>query len=357
MRPEVAGCYYDEEKKRYFPFLGRSKFSSFSSITKRSHDSKPVQESNYQKRTKLKALTLLSSRELNGKVIHVNKKKSNFEEEIYKTQGSTPPVWKYPSTENTGNAALKYMQIDIQTSRGLTRKNILVAGSTGGTLSVLGVARTFYGVRRLPHSFRPEVSRISSIQLIGRSGNFHPVNRALITTLRRTGRRSVFFLNLAEGRNTITTQSIQGSDDVPFECTIWTADCNISGSHAALGTDLGAALVDLETGAGSYFLRSESDVLALQFHQSGNIVQCGLRDGAIVSLDLRERPRLIRHQIRHHQSSSQAGQTTTNKQWFELQGHINPSQLIYMPSSLTCLKTLKPYDQYLMASSMDGTAI
>lgn len=34
------------------------------------------------------------------------------------------------------------------------------------------------------------------------------------------------------------------------------------------GTDLGAASVDLETGAGSYFLRSKSDVLALQFHQS-----------------------------------------------------------------------------------------
>lgn len=42
----------------------------------------------------------------------------------------------------------------------------------------------------------------------------------------------------------------------------------MSGTLAAIGTNLGAALVDLETGAGSYFLRSESDVLALQFHQS-----------------------------------------------------------------------------------------
>lgn len=42
----------------------------------------------------------------------------------------------------------------------------------------------------------------------------------------------------------------------------------MSGTLAAIGTNVGAALVDLETGAGSYFLRSESDVLALQFHQS-----------------------------------------------------------------------------------------
>jgi len=105
----------------------------------------------------------------------------------------------------------------------------------------------------------------------------------------------------------------------------------------------------------------------------GNIVHCGLRNGAIVSVDLRERPgrpfpRLTRHQIRY-QSSSKTCQTSTKKQWFEvllrscndfvlvttfhffswafftshnilflqLQGNINPSHVIYMPSSLTWL--------------------
>lgn len=51
------------------------------------------QEPNYQKRTKLKALKLLYTRELNGSVIHLNKKKSNFKEEIQKTQASNPVVF------------------------------------------------------------------------------------------------------------------------------------------------------------------------------------------------------------------------------------------------------------------------
>lgn len=62
-------------------------------------------------------------------------------------------------------------------------------------------------------------------------------------------------------------------------------------------------------------------VVSTSFSQ-GNIVHCGLRNGAIVSVDLRERPgrpfpRLTRHQIRY-QSSSKTGQTTKNKQWFEV---------------------------------------
>ncbi|XP_010492689.1 PREDICTED: DDB1- and CUL4-associated factor 4-like isoform X1 [Camelina sativa] len=390
MKPELPGFYYDEEKNRYFPIKGPipgAKASS-SSRSQQKPDPKPEQETNYQKRTKLKALKLVYSRELNGNVVPVNKKMSNFKEEIQKTQASYPLVWRYESTKHTGDAALKQFQVDVQTSVGLTRKNILVAGSSSGCLSILKVSKAkqvFDGgidcdpVSVLPLKennaeereapwfvWRPAqpylaLSTISSIQLIGRyddaSENSNPVNRALITTLGSTGRGSVFILNVADEMNILTPRSLQGN--VSSECTIWTADCNIRGSHAAIGTDLGAASIDLETGAGSYFLRSKSDVLALQYHQSGNIVQCGLRNGAIVSVDLRERPgrpfpRLTRHQIRY-QSSSKTGQTTKNKQWFELQGNINPSHVIYMPSSLTCLKTLKTSDQYLMASSMDGT--
>ncbi|VVB14912.1 unnamed protein product [Arabis nemorensis] len=399
MRPELPGFYYDEEKNRYFPIKGPipGLKSSSSSRNKRKPEPEPVQERNYQKRTKLTAVKLLYSRELNGNVIPVNKKKSNFEEEIQKTQAFNPVVWSYGSTENISDVALKHLQVDIQTSVGLTRKNILVAGSSGGFISILRVAeagQALYdesetqalngGIECVPvsvlprkgnnavereahwHLWRPArshlqaLSSISSIKLIGSydaSEDFHRANRALITTLGSTGRGSVFFLNLAEEPHIVTPRSLHGN--VSSECTIWTADCNINGSHAAIGTNLGAALVDLETGAGSYFLRSKSDVFALQFHQSGNIVQCGLRNGAIVSVDLRERPgrpvpRLTRHQIRC-QSSSITGQTTTKKEIFELKGNINPSHVIYMPSSLTCLKTLKTYDQYLMASSMDGT--
>ncbi|CAN8300276.1 unnamed protein product [Cochlearia groenlandica] len=395
MRPELPGFNYDEEKKRYFPNKGPIPGSKSSSKPKLDPDPKPIQECNYQKRTKLKALKLLFSRELNGSVVHVNKKKSNFKEEIEKTQASYPVVWRYGSTDSIGDAALKQLQLDVQTPEGLVRRNILVAGSTGGCLSILRVPKSGHlhfdesetpsligGTECDPVSVLPRkvndaeereaprliwkparshlqaLSGISSIQLIGRhdaSEDSHSVKQALITTLGSTGRGSILFLNMSEEPYLLTQQSLQGN--VSSECTIWTADCKISGTHAAIGTNLGAALVDLETGSGSYFLRSKSDVFALHFHQSGNIVQCGLRNGAIVSVDLRERPgrtipRLTRHQIRYQSST---GQTNRKKEWFELRGNINPSHVIYMPSSLTCLKTLKTYDQHLMASSMDGT--
>uniref|UniRef100_A0A1J3GUW9 DDB1-and CUL4-associated factor 4 n=1 Tax=Noccaea caerulescens TaxID=107243 RepID=A0A1J3GUW9_NOCCA len=395
MRPELPGFYYDEEKNRYFPIKGPipgSKSVTSLRTKRKKADPEPVQEPNYQKRTKLKALKLLYTRELSGNVIPFNKKKSNFKEEIQKTQASNPVVWKYESTENLGDAALKQFQVDLQTSVGLTPRNILIAGSTEGCLSILRVseaenvlfddseAQALNGgiecdpVSLLPRKvedaeeveaprllWRPARSRlhalssISSIQLIGKydeSEIFHSVKRALITTLGSTGCGSIFFLNLAEEPYMVTPRSLQGN--VSSECTIWAADCSTSGSHAAIGTDLGAALVDLETGAGSYFLRSKSDVLALQFHQSGNVVQCGLRNGAIVSVDLRERPgRPFPSLTRHHIPT---GQTNKNHdKFFELRGNINPSRVVYMPTSLTCLKTLKTYDQYLMASSMDGT--
>ncbi|ESQ41727.1 hypothetical protein EUTSA_v10015915mg, partial [Eutrema salsugineum] len=395
----LPGFYFDEEKKKYFAIKGPIPGSKpcSSSRTKQNPEPEPIEEANYQKRNKLKALKLLFSRELNGSAIPVNKKTSSFKEEIEKAQASNPEVWRYGSTENIGDAALKQFQVYIQTSEGLTRKNILVAGSTGGCLSILRVSKAGQvsfdesesqalngGIECDPVSVLPRVnnvteereaprliwrparsylqalSSISSIQSIGRydaSEDFHCVKRALITTLGSTGRGSIFLLNLSEEPYIVTTRSLQGN--VSSECTIWTADCNIRGTHAAIGTDLGAALVDLDTGAGSYFLRSKSDVFALQFHQSGNIVHCGLRNGAIASVDIRERPgrpppRLTRHQIRNP-SESKISQTTTKKEWFELKGNINPSRVIYMPKSLTCLKTLKTYDQYLMASSMDGT--
>uniref|UniRef100_M4E4B2 Uncharacterized protein n=1 Tax=Brassica campestris TaxID=3711 RepID=M4E4B2_BRACM len=383
MRPELPGFYFDEEKKKYFAIRGPipgskpSSSSSSSSRTKQKPDPKPLKEPNYQKRNKLKALKLLCSRELSGSVVLVNKKKSNFKEEIEKTQASNPLVWRYDSTENIGDAALKEFQVDIQTSQGLTRKNILVAGSTGGCLSILRVSKAgqvppfdefetqaLYGgtecdpvsvlpykenrreaprlIWRPAHSHLHAPSSISSIQLIGSSNpseNSHHIKRAF----------------LAEEPYIVTPRSLRGN--VSSECTIWTSDCSVSGTLAAIGTNLGGALVDLETGAGSYFLRSESDVLALQFHQSkGSIVQCGLRNGAIVSVDVRERPsRLTRHQIRSQSTSGTSQATARKKEWFKLKGNINPSHVLYMPSSLTCMKTLKTYDQYLMASSMDGT--
>lgn len=54
-------------------------------------------------------------------------------------------MWRYESTKNIGDAALKLLQVDIQTSVGLTRKDIIVAGSTEGCLRyvLVGFLRIF----------------------------------------------------------------------------------------------------------------------------------------------------------------------------------------------------------------------
>ncbi|KAJ0081800.1 hypothetical protein Patl1_11972 [Pistacia atlantica] len=120
-----------------------------------------------------------------------------------------------------------------------------------------------------------------------------------------------------------------------FNCTIWTADCNSSASEAVVGKDLyvffdllfavgtnrGAAMVNLETGSTSWVCCGKSDVFAQQLNESGKVILCGLRNGAIVTVDVRERPqgsarRLIRHRIPY--SPLRKTVQNSNKQWFEV---------------------------------------
>ncbi|KAF9689090.1 hypothetical protein SADUNF_Sadunf01G0055600 [Salix dunnii] len=123
------------------------------------------------------------------------------------------------------------------------------------------------------------------------------------------------------------------------------------------GTNVGAALVNLETGMTSWVCRSKSDVLSQQLDPSGNVVLCGLRNGAILTVDVREKQervsdRLIRHRIPYSSLGRQG--PSSSKQWFEVKGNIYPSRTIFMPSSICSLVMLQSYDQYFLASSMDG---
>ncbi|KAK3219361.1 hypothetical protein Dsin_013331 [Dipteronia sinensis] len=125
------------------------------------------------------------------------------------------------------------------------------------------------------------------------------------------------------------------------------------------GTNLGAAVVDLETGRQSWVCRSISDVLAQQLHPSGNVVLCGLRNGAILTVDVRERQdgvpaRFIRI---HYSPSNTTGQISNKKKWFEVsqcKETFVPSDTLFMPSSISSLVSLHLYDQYFLASFMDG---
>ncbi|KAI5595466.1 hypothetical protein POPTR_003G155900v4 [Populus trichocarpa] len=144
-----------------------------------------------------------------------------------------------------------------------------------------------------------------------------------------------------------------------FNCTIWTADCNPNSSQAVIGTNLGAALVNLETGMASWVCRSKSDVLSQQLDPSGNVVLCGLINGAILTVDVREKQervpdRLIRHRIPYSSLGRQG--PSSSKQWFEVKGNMYSSRTIFMPSSICCMVSLQSDDQYFLASSMDGLA-
>ncbi|KAJ7004440.1 hypothetical protein NC653_009339 [Populus alba x Populus x berolinensis] len=149
---------------------------------------------------------------------------------------------------------------------------------------------------------------------------------------------------------------------------------------AVTGTNLGAALVNLETGMASWVCRSKSDVLSQQLDPStffsnqlptiseiylffillqGNVVLCGLINGAILTVDVREKQemvsdRLIRHRIPYSSLGRQG--PSSSKQWFEVKGNMYSSRTIFMPSSICCLVSLQSDDQYFLASSMDGLA-
>lgn len=116
--------------------------------------------------------------------------------------------------------------------------------------------------------------------------------------------------------------------------------------------------MDLETGMTSWFLHCKSDVFAQQVVNSGNVILCGLRNGAIVTVDFREKrerlsDRLITHRIPYTSSDKKVG--GSNKEWFKLKGDIYPSHTIRMPSSISCLASLQFDEQYFLASSMDGS--
>ncbi|XAR56192.1 hypothetical protein NMG60_11036573 [Bertholletia excelsa] len=408
MPQELPGFYFDPEKNRYFPVKGRipgsSRGSSSVSTSGSSTTSdKPVSKHNQQvkvpcRRIRIKTAKLLQVRELCGNVITSHKRKCNFQEEYQKIQASQPMVWKYHKTGRIGDGALEHIYVNIDMADGLTGTDVLLAGSANGYLSLHHVGKAgqqfAYGVNCMSDCVWPinnEIqlgsgkarchlqspagasihmsSNISSIKnSVKHSSTEGSVMRnVLVTTLgSETSGGSVYVLNLNEPLDFNLSSHILSRrmrEVACLNCTVWTADCNSDGSQAVVGTNLGAALVNLETGVPSWVFRSKSDVLSLQFDSSGQIVLCGLRNGAIVTVDARQKPevfsgRLTRHLISYpsHGTSKPSSRTTQNftKRWFELKGNLFHPHIISMPSSISCLASLQLYEQHFLASSMDG---
>ncbi|KAF5475361.1 hypothetical protein F2P56_007170 [Juglans regia] len=344
--------------------------------------------------TCVRASKLLQVRELYGNVIPFKKRKRNFKEEFRKIQVSQPVVWKYSETDKIADGALEKIHVDVQTPEGLTETDALLTGGANGSLSFVEVGKVRphfdYEVKCMPDRAWPFIkenqaeygtipgpirrsargslrmgSDVSCIKLFGKQSttieNDSSIRDALVSNLgSETSRGSLSIVKLIEPLDldwSFPATHRRMRDVASFNCTIWTADCNFNWSRAVIGTNLGAALVDLETGDASWVCRSKSDVFALQFIHSGNALLCGLRDGAIVTVDVREKREgssaaLISH-IPYSSSDKTLG--SSSRQVFELFGNIYPSYTVKMPSSISCLVSLQFDDHYFLASSMDGS--
>ncbi|XP_031093468.1 uncharacterized protein LOC115998127 isoform X2 [Ipomoea triloba] len=393
MPKELPGFYYDSEKNRYFPLKGPIPGSS------RKRKSPPLfsaaKGKSIYKCMKIKSSKLLQARELCGQLITTRKGKFSFQMEYQKRQASQPMIWKY-NTKGMVDNALEQMSARLDRLEGTVETDILLTGNVNGQLCIFEVGKVGeefnHGPKLLPDRVWPSnagdsagcielpglewrypgaiqnmpstISCIKMCQKHHQSVETASSNRALITTLgsERSG-GTVYILNLSEQLDLNSHLPIfwRLSEITSFDHTVWTADCNLDGNRAVIGTNTGAALVNIDTGMTSWICRCKSDVFSVQLDQSGNTMLCGLRNGAILSIDARQRPenfssRLPRHQIPYRTHETSSGRAKKfHQERFELKGNMCRSDAIFMPSSISCIASLTLYDQYFLASSMDGS--
>lgn len=394
MPKELPGFYYDAEKNRYFPIKGpipgssRKRKSPLPTVSTKERDEGKCMKSRSNK--------LLHVRELCGKVIASRKGKLNFQMEFLKKEASYPLIWKYDGTQRIVDSALEHLTVDTNMPEGLLETDILLAGGMNGSLCIFEVGKVGQefnqGVKCLPdcvwprkdryreqhydspgHVWRPPgtfVNMPSNISCIKMSRK-HPApvgdassKHVLITTLGAgSSGGTVNILNLSEPldlNSSIPTDRARISEIASFEYTVWTADCSHDQKQAIVGTNRGAAMLDIETGVKSWVCRSKSDIFSIQFDNSENIVLCGLRNGTILSIDTRQKPgefsgRLPRNRILCHSDGSFRRFTSSARDSFQIKGTMYHCNTISMPSSVCCLASLRLYDQCFLASSMDGS--
>ncbi|WOG85505.1 hypothetical protein DCAR_0104694 [Daucus carota subsp. sativus] len=256
------------------------------------------------------AVKMVQTRELCGNITTSVKGKYNFKEEYINRVVSEPAIWRYSMTENIFSWTFEQADIVVNMPYGDIRTDLLI------------------------------------------SGDFHG-------SLRITSGGSVYVLSLSDPLVLHSPNPVGINLGEIASCTsyIWTADCNFNGSRALIGTNGGVALVHIETGSVSWACHFKSDVNSVQLDNSENIGLCGLVDGTILSVDIRQRPEsnallLPAHSILLDYGNSQLD---SKKRWFKLHGNIYSNGTISTSSSITCLTSLKQHNEYyFLASSLDG---
>lgn len=298
MPPDLPGFYYDAQKNRYFPLKGPipgcSRTSSSSSSAphhKRVSNSTPKVNSCSKADLTVK---LIQARELYGDVIASSKGKCNFKEKFQNLLASKPVVWKYRGTDTMGDSALQEVAINVDTLEGQRESSVLLTGNISGSLSLFGVGEGDQhigrGVSCCPELVWPSAgenqmfgevpgdiwqlsgaslqmsSNISCIKLFKKRfplvhDDVSDIQHALISTLGSdTSGGSVYILNLVEPldfNRTIPVIRRRIHEVASFNCSIWTADCQSSGGRAVIGTNIGAASVDMVTGRISWILHGK----------------------------------------------------------------------------------------------------
>ncbi|KAK8458779.1 hypothetical protein SEVIR_2G005400v4 [Setaria viridis] len=322
-----------------------------------------------------------------GGVIFSNKAtRSTFKQQCHYVQAAQPMVWKYQATASVADKALVQLNTTVQTPQGLRKSRMLVTGSMNGSIRLYGLgsalnnfgnemefwpqpAWTPMGKHKsaaLPSIWSSEAafsilsSGITCIQKFGPhvpdASSNSSVQQALVATL-GSGESggSVYVMDLSD---TIETTIGSWTRVASLDHTVWTADCSSDSKHAAFGTDHGAGLVDLETRGFSRLCRSKSAILSLKFVHSGNVVLCGLRNGSIAPVDVRQKhlnhptgvpsPSTARRTVpmlstRHH------------GRWRNQADKDKCSRDISMSSAVCSLVTLSSDENYFLGSSMDGS--
>ncbi|KAL2474009.1 DDB1- and CUL4-associated factor 4 [Forsythia ovata] len=359
MPKEIPGFYYDAEKNRYFPYKGPIPGSSRKPPPPPSNlSSKRKQIDGACKCMKMRRDKLLQAREVCGNVISSRKGKLNFQMEYQKRYGNIK------GQERMGNAALEHVDVDVTMPHGVIKREILLAGSSNGSLRLFQAGKVGQELDP-PQSYMADCvwplnvgqrarKRDLSRHLLSSDTamTYMPSSISCIKMLRRpsftidnTTSKHILIATLGSDRSNGLVYLLDLSkpldfnlnfpipregfhEVVSFKHTLWAADCGSNGRLAAIGTNRGAALLNLETGRPAWMYRCKSDVLSIQLDHSGNFILCGLRNGAIVTVDARQK---------------------------QLKRNTDTYPAISMPSSVCCLSSLKLYDQYFLASSMDGS--
>ncbi|PPD68953.1 hypothetical protein GOBAR_DD34168 [Gossypium barbadense] len=385
MPQDLPGFYYDAEKNRYFPnkprIPGSSSFSN-ASPSQNNPLSSFLQATKLCPKTRVPASKLLHLRELNGNAFSYDRGRHSFVEEFHKLHASKPVVWRYGATDENllrdiRYSALEQTQIDVQTLEGQMETEVLLVGSMDGSLSSSRAHASWLGDLNMPYFLQLAVNLLK----VGSERHFdygitHIPDRVWPSTkgdaesdetppyVSRPAAAPLHMPSRISSIRLCEKQSFSTNNyDSKFQCSLYPSVIayldkffNIlktlipeififSVIWMSHRTDIGVALVNVERGATKWVCRSKSDVLAVQFDQTGNIVLCGLRNGAIVTVDVRENQERMFSRLTKLKIPYSSSGRSSQKRWFEIKGLISPSHTIHMPSSISRL--MKLYDHRL----------